>query len=277
MRVPPPGDIRNVLAALADTEPLIERVLQYRFTNGEGLAGHALGNLLLAALTELTGDFHTAVKELSRVLAVRGQVLPASRENILLVAEMTDGSVVYGEANIAKSNKRIGRLSLRPARPKPLMEVLAALRSAEMVVVGPGSLYTSLLPNLLVDGVADVLRASMATKIYVCNIMTQPGETTGYTASQHVRAIYRHVPDLRFDIVIVNTGLSKKVAKEQICQRQLVALDIKELSQLCCRVLAEDLVSPEHPLRHDADKLGELIFGLVKKTKKGRLYPSKAL
>ncbi|MEW9032291.1 MAG: gluconeogenesis factor YvcK family protein, partial [Planifilum fimeticola] len=172
MQMPPPGDVRNVLIALADTEPLLEQVLQHRFTNGDGLAGHALGNLMLAALKEITGDFTQAIEEMSRVLAVRGQVLPASSQDVVLLAEMTDGTIIRGESQIPKSGKKIRRVFLHPPQPAPHDDALDAIARADAIVIGPGSLYTSILPNLLVRGMAEAIRASSADKFYICNVMT---------------------------------------------------------------------------------------------------------
>ncbi|GMA50254.1 hypothetical protein GCM10025857_16110 [Alicyclobacillus contaminans] len=176
--MPPPGDIRNCLVALADTEPLLERLLQFRFPAGEGLAGHSFGNLFLAAMTHIMGDFESAIRETSRVLAVRGRVLPAVQEDVILRAIFEDGTVVEGESNIPELHKRIERVELVPGDVEPLPEVLEAIRGADAIVVGPGSLYTSILPNLLVPGIAEAVAESTAKKIFVCNVMTQPGRPT---------------------------------------------------------------------------------------------------
>ncbi|MGI6188003.1 MAG: gluconeogenesis factor YvcK family protein, partial [Brevibacillus sp.] len=168
MDMPPPGDIRNVLTALADTEPLMEKVMQYRFSTGTGLAGHNLGNLLLAAMNEITGDFVTAVKKLSGVLAVRGDVLPASTQSIRLLAEMEDGSIVVGESQIPLTGKRIKRVFLDPEDAVPLSEALLAIEEADAILIGPGSLYTSILPNLLVRGLFDAVKRSPSPKLYIC-------------------------------------------------------------------------------------------------------------
>ena len=202
----PPGDIRNVLTALADTEPLMEKVMQYRFSTGTGLAGHNLGNLLLAAMNEITGDFVTAVKTLSGVLAVRGDVLPASTQSIRLKAEMTDGSLVVGESQIPLTGKEIKRVFLDPEDAVPLSEALLAIAEADAILIGPGSLYTSILPNLLVRGLFAAIKRSPAPKIYICNVMTQPGETDGFTASRHVNVMYEHVNEPFLDTIIVNSA-----------------------------------------------------------------------
>lgn len=177
LQMPPPGDIRNVLTALADVEPLLSDILKYRFKNGSGLAGHSLGNLILAAMTDLHGDFVTAVKEMSRVFVVRGQVLPAAGEAVILHAEMEDGSIVTGESKIPEAGRRIKRIFLEPEHVEPLPEALEAIQQADAILIGPGSLYTSILPNLLVPKLAEAIVSSEAIKMFVCNVMTQPGET----------------------------------------------------------------------------------------------------
>ena len=202
----PPGDIRNCLIALATTEPLLEQLFQYRFNTDSQLDGHSFGNLFIAAMSEITGDFEAAVKESSKVLAVRGRVLPVTLDNIGLGAELVDGRVVYGESNITADPVAIKKVHILPADVTPLPEALLALQEADAIVLGPGSLYTSVIPNLLVPGIAQAIADSNATKIYACNVMTQPGETTGYTASDHLRAILQHTTPELVDYVLVNTA-----------------------------------------------------------------------
>lgn len=209
LQMPPPGDIRNVMVALADTEPLLEQVLQYRFQNGNGLAGHNLGNLMIAALKDITGDFNHAIQYMSGVLAVRGQVLPSTGEEVNLCAVMEDGSVVEGESRIPQAGGKIRRVFLKPEVAHPLPEALQAIEAADGIIIGPGSLYTSILPNLLVKGMADAIRQSKAKKIYICNVMTQAGETDHYTAADHVTAIQDHVGEDFFDVVIVNKEIPR--------------------------------------------------------------------
>lgn len=206
LQMPPPGDIRNVLTALADVEPLLSDILKYRFKDGSGLAGHSLGNLILAAMTDLHGDFVTAVKEMSRVFAVRGQVLPAAGEAVILHAEMEDGTIVTGESKIPEAGLRIKRIFLEPEYVEPLPEALEAIEQADAILIGPGSLYTSILPNLLVPKLAEAVVVSDAIKMFVCNVMTQPGETDNYTVGDHLQAIYDHIGLHLFDYVIVNDG-----------------------------------------------------------------------
>lgn len=178
LQMPPPGDIRNVLTALADVEPVMSDMLKYRFGAGSGLSGHSLGNLILAAMTDISGDFVTAVRELSRVFAVRGRVLPAAEEGVVLSAEMEDGTVITGESKIPEAGGRIKRVFLEPTHVEPLPEAVEAINEADAILIGPGSLYTSILPNLLVPKLAEAVVKSDAIKIFVCNVMTQPGKPT---------------------------------------------------------------------------------------------------
>lgn len=201
----PPGDVRNCLAAVAPENSPFRQLLQHRFSDCEGgdLDGHAVGNLMLTALAQITGDFATAVEQLGGMMGLRGRVLPTTRENVRLRAEMETGQILDGEMQIIGRDSRIRRLSLNPS-PRPLPEVLRALINADGIVVGPGSLYTSLLPNLLVEGVASTLSGVDAVRIYIANLMTEPGETDGYTLDDHLRAIRMHAGHDLFDYVVVN-------------------------------------------------------------------------
>lgn len=265
MGMPPPGDIRNVLVAMADTEPILEKVLQYRFQNGNGLAGHNLGNLFLAALQDITGDFTHAIQEASQVLAVRGRVLPSTAQEVTLRAEMTDGTSVKGESRIPLAGKRIRRVFLEPGDVRPLPEALEAIAEADVVVIGPGSLYTSILPNLLVEGLAAAIRAAKARTVYICNVMTQPGETDGYTAFDHLEAIHRHVGDHLIDTIIINNETPPSAILQQYAEEgaAMVQPDIGRLQVAGCEVLAENLLQYRSVLRHDADRLSELILELT--------------
>lgn len=266
LQMPPPGDIRNVLIALADTEPLLEKVFQHRFQNGEGLAGHTLGNLMIAAMQQITGDFTTAIKELSRVLAIRGKVFPASEQDVVLLAEMMDGTIVKGESQIPHAGKRIRRVFLHPPKPKPQEEVIQAIREADGIVVGPGSLYTSIIPNLLVKGMADEIRKSHACKIYICNIMTQHGETEGYTASNHIKAIYDHVGPRLFDFTLVNNEVPPSFLKERYANKKqsMVLPDLEAISAIGCHPISENLLLYRSMLRHDAYLISKHILRLVR-------------
>ncbi|BFH65788.1 gluconeogenesis morphogenetic factor [Paenibacillus azoreducens] len=265
LQMPPPGDIRNVLTALADVEPLLSEMLRYRFSNGSGLAGHSLGNLILAAMTDISGDFVTAVRELSRVFAVRGRVLPAADEAVVLSAEMMDGTIVTGESKIPEAGGRIKRVFLEPAAVEPLPEAVAAIDEADAILIGPGSLYTSILPNLLVPKLAEAVMASEAIKIFVCNVMTQPGETDGYTVSDHLQAIYDHIGKHLFDYVIVNSGDIPPQVQDKYAEKgaKPVELDYDEVTNLGYKIIADTLVLFRTYLRHDAEKLSQHIYQLV--------------
>src|SRR4051794_37104304 len=208
----PPGDIRNCIVALSEDSSLLSRLFRHRFRGDGGLGGHSFGNLFLAALTEVTGDFTEAVRLSSEVLASKGHIYPATISDVRLVAELADGSVVRGETQISASRTPISQLRLEPEQCLPLPQAVRALRSADVITVGPGSLYTSILPNLLVSQVARVIGESSATKIYVCNLMTQPGETDGYTARQHLETVRKFAPEIQFDFVVVN---DRRISKTQ--------------------------------------------------------------
>jgi len=188
----PPGDIRNCMLALCADETLLTRLFNYRFAEGRGLKGHSFGNLFLTAMTHLTGDFSHAVRLSSEVLAVTGKIYPSTRANVSLEALLADGTRVSGETRISRTTSRIERVSLRPRRARPLTETLDAIQNADLITLGPGSLYTSVIPNLLVDGIPQAIASSPATKVYFMNLMTQPGETTGYNASDHLQALRDH-------------------------------------------------------------------------------------
>ncbi|WP_422659228.1 gluconeogenesis factor YvcK family protein [Paenibacillus sp. EC2-1] len=265
LQMPPPGDIRNVLTALADVEPLLSDILKYRFSTGSGLAGHSLGNLILAAMTDMHGDFVTAVKEMSRVFVVRGQVLPAAGEAVILHAEMEDGSIVTGESKIPEAGRRIKRIFLEPKNVEPLPEALEAIQQADAILIGPGSLYTSILPNLLVPKLAEAIVASDAIKMFVCNVMTQPGETDNYTVSDHLQAVYDHIGLHLFDYVIVNDGEIPSQVQDKYAEKgsKPVLLDRDEVESRGYKLIADKLVLFRTYLRHDADKLSNHIFQLV--------------
>jgi uncharacterized cofD-like protein len=265
LQIPPPGDIRNVLTALADTEPLLAEVLKYRFNSGTGLAGHSLGNLILAAMTDITGDFVTGITELSRIFAVRGRVLPAANQSIVLKAEMEDGSIVIGESTIPKSGLAIRKVFLEPADVEALPEAVQALREADAILIGPGSLYTSILPNLIVPKLAEAIIQSDAVKLFVCNVMTQPGETDNYSVSDHLGAIHAHIGHNLFDYVIVNDGEIPPQVQSLYAEKGSTAvhLDLEEVTRRGYKVIADTLVLFRTYLRHDAAKLSDHIYHLV--------------
>lgn len=261
----PPGDLRNCLVALADTEPLMEKLFQHRFGGSGELAGHSFGNLYIAAMTEIVGDVELALKESSKVLAVRGQVLPSSTEPVLLLAEMTDGTVVQGESQIPLSGKRIKRVAITPADVRPVKGAIEAIREADACILGPGSLYTSVIPNLLVKGVADMLRESDAVKIYICNVMTQPGETDGYTASDHIKAIIDHAGPGSIDMAIVNVQEVAPELREFYAQRgaQPVVPDLDRIEAMGVKVVKANLISETNLVRHDPARLSRTIMSMV--------------
>ena len=261
----PPGDLRNCLVALADTEPLMEKLFQYRFEGGSALAGHSFGNLFLAAMHEVTGDMETALREASKVLAVKGRVFPASNAHVRLDALMEDGTVVEGESHIPEAHKRISRVRLFPEHAPAAESALEAIRTADAVILGPGSLYTSIVPNLLVDGIADTLRKSRAVKIYICNVMTQPGETDGYTASMHVKAILEHAGKGVVDYVLVNSSSIPKSMLDSYAANGSypVELDREELNRLGVGFVHADIMSDTDPGHHDPKKLMEAVMRMV--------------
>src|SRR5260370_1079202 len=202
----PPGDIRNCMVALSEDEALLSRLFQYRFQNGVGLKGHSFGNLFLTALTHVTGDFHAAVKVSSEVLRIAGSIYPATAKNIVLEATLENGVRVTGETKISKSRARIAKIRLRPGRCRPVPDALQAIARADLITLGPGSLFTSVIPNLLVDGIPEAIRRSPAVKAYFVNLMWQPGETMKFRASDHIRATYAHPLDRLLDSALVTPG-----------------------------------------------------------------------
>lgn len=268
--IPPPGDLRNVMVALATSEPLLRKVLQHRFSQGEGLAGHSLGNLILAALTEITGDFVTAVKEMSRVLSIRGRVLPAAGESVVLSASLEDGTYVLGESNIPLMtklrNSRIDHVRIIPEDVPALEEAVEAIREADAIVIGPGSLYTSIIPNILVTDIARALRESTVKKILICNVMTQPGETDGFSVADHLKAVRTHLPGLTIDVVLANDGYipPETIATYAAEGAEPVTLDADEVEAAGARLVTDSLVYMEQYLRHDAIRLSEWIVRIIR-------------
>ena len=267
----PPGDIRNCLVALADKESLMEELFQHRFSIGAGLNGLSIGNLLIAAMTQIVGDFEAAVRQMSKVLAIRGHVLPATLDHCRLCAELEDGSLVEGESEIPRAGKRIKRVYLKPGHCEPLPEALGAIADADLVVLGPGSLYTSVIPNLLVRGMADAIAKSPAATVYVCNIMTQPGETEKYKASEHIRAIHEHAGSGLIDYAILNGGEIPKTLQQKYKKDGAVPVrpDIKEIEKMHVKPVKRDLVFETDVVRHDPEKLSESIMKLIADIKQG--------
>ncbi|MDX2085121.1 MAG: YvcK family protein [Candidatus Melainabacteria bacterium] len=268
----PPGDIRNCIAALADEEKLITELFQYRFRSGSGLEGHSFGNLFLTAMCRITGDMMTAIKESSKVLNIRGRVLPSSLDNIQLVADMEDGSEVRGESNIPEARGKIVRLRCEPEHPKPLDGVVEAIEEAELIVLGPGSLYTSVVPNLLITEITAAIARSQAPKIYIANMMTQPGETDGLSVSQHLEAILAHC-DFQpvLDCVFVNQGLPEELlAKYLKANCTPVHLDLEACHHLGITVVQRSLVDTNdtNTIRHHPKKLARAVIMWFKRQRK---------
>ncbi|HEX2923931.1 MAG TPA: gluconeogenesis factor YvcK family protein, partial [Chloroflexota bacterium] len=256
----PPGDFRNCIVALADAEPLMTKLFQYRFSEGSGLDGHSFGNLFIVAMSGITGNFEQAIRESSRVLAVRGQILPSTLENLTLCAELVDEARVEGESKISESSKAIKRVYLQPEHPAAYPEAIRALLDADMIVVGPGSLYTSVLPNLLVEDLSRALVASRALKVYVCNVATQRGETDNFQVRDHIRALLHHLPENPFHFVLANDRLGAELpAHWRVSQ---VALEEEAEAIEGTEVVQADVIDPQNPLRHDPKKLAQALMRL---------------
>lgn len=271
----PPGDIRNCIAALADDDKIITELFKYRFTSGNNLEGHSFGNLFLTALREVMGgDFIKAVKAASSILRSRGLVLPSSPEPMKIIAELSDGKIVEGESSIPLAKGRIKRIFSEQEKPKAQEEAIEAILNSELIIYGPGSLYTSIIPNLLIPDIVSAIKKSNAHKVYVCNIMTQPGETTGYTVSDHILALLQHTnyPNL-IDVVIANDRhpellLEKYKEKEQ----EPVLIDADKVQKLGTRLVARNLIKEEDLVRHNPKLLARAIILWHKRWQK---YPVK--
>jgi uncharacterized cofD-like protein len=249
----PPGDFRNCLVALAEAEPLMDQLFQYRFGEGSDLKGHSFGNLFIVAMGGITGNFEEAIREASRVLAVRGQIMPSTLENVTLCAELTGGTHVVGESQISAANRPIERVYLQPDRPAAFPDAVRAILEADIVVIGPGSLYTSILPNLLVDGIAKAVASTQALRLYVCNVATEPGETDEFRASDHVQALLKQLRGTPLDVVLANNN--QGVALKPESKVQHVAADVDRINKLGIEVALFDVVDPNNALRHSPERL----------------------
>lgn len=266
----PPGDIRNCMIALSEDSSLLSRLFRYRFRGDGELGGHSFGNLFLAALTEVTGDFTEAVRLSSEVLASKGHIFPATISDVHLAAELEDGSIVHGETQISASRSPIRRLRLEPEHCLPLPQVLKAIRAADIITLGPGSLYTSLLPNLLVAQVACVIGESRATKIFVSNLMTQPGETDGYTARQHLEKVKEYAPEIHFDFIVVNNKRISKLQTELYAAEDAYQIGIDDnaidaATDSATEIVHADLLEEGEKVRHDAVKLARVVMSCREK------------
>ena len=275
MNIPSPGDIRNVIAALSDVEPYLEKMFQYRFDSGE-VKGHPVGNLMIAAMTDIHGDFSTAVKVMSRILNVRGTVLPTTNDIATLNAVLSTGEIIRGESSITEAGGVIDHVYITPSRVKPNEDVLRAIEQADYIIMGPGSLYTSIIPNLVISKVSEKIRESNAKKIYVCNVMTQHGETDNYSVSDHVVAINKHVEENIFDLVIANSrefddSILSKYHKEK---QEPVKIDQEKIKELGIKLIKNNDVGivDNNTIRHNADKVSELIYDYIIDDKPTMIY-----
>jgi uncharacterized cofD-like protein len=262
----PPGDIRNCLVALADAPALMRKLFQFRFGTSSEFSGHSFGNLFITVMTQLTGDFDKAIKESSKVLAIRGQVIPSTLNNVVLVARHKDGSITEGEASIPQAKRPIQKVWLKPEGSQATSESLQAIREAAIIVLGPGSLYTSIIPNLLVKDICEAIVASDAVKVYVCNIMTQPGETDGHTASDHLKVLINHTHPKIVDYCLVNSGSISQELRQRYKQdgSYPVVADTSKIRNMGYRVIEENVITVfDSFIRHDPIKLSHIILGLI--------------
>jgi uncharacterized cofD-like protein len=260
----PPGDLRNCMVALSEDEMLISRLFRHRFRSGEGLEGHSFGNLFVAALAEITGDFAQAIKLSCQVLATRGHIYPVTVSDVRLSARMEDGSIVNGETRITASKSRIVQLILEPADAPPLPETLDALNRADLITVGPGSLYTSLITNLLVKGIPEALAASRATRVFVCNLMTQANESLNLTASEHIERIFEHSGGPIFDYALVNTAPVSEELRVRYAIEGAVPIeaDIERIERLGVRAITGNFAAEGDVLRHATDRVADTLLNL---------------
>ncbi|HLJ90708.1 MAG TPA: YvcK family protein [Candidatus Angelobacter sp.] len=277
LNILPPGDIRNCLVAVSEDENLISKLFQHRFSGTGDLEGHSFGNLFLAALTALTGDFAEAVKRASEILATRGHILPATSSDVRLEAIMDDGSHVRGETNITASEKRVVELRLVPADAKPLAQTLEAIAEADVITIGPGSLFTSLIPSILVQKMPEAIAASRAVRIFICNLMTEANESLNMTASDHIKAIYAHAGRPIFDYALVNAAPVSAHMKERYAEEEAkqVECDSEEIEALGVTCITGNFVEEQHFARHATDRLcQELLKLAAAHNRSSRILPS---
>jgi len=275
----PPGDIRNCMVALSEDSLLLSKLFQHRFRGKGELGGHNFGNLFLAALSEITGDFAEAVRLSSEILASKGHIYPATVSDVRLAAELFDGSIVLGETNISKVGNSIKRLRLEPENCQPMPETLAAIADADVITIGPGSLFTSLLPPILVEGVAEAIGESSAVKMFICNLMTQPGETDGFTAKKHLEIVEEYAPNIGFDYVIVN---NRRISDEQMERyaeegaKQIGLSDsISPETVEGVEVVYGNLLDGDEKVRHHPDKLAQVVLLCAMQSQKSSVVSSK--
>ncbi len=267
----PPGDIRNCMTALSQDEHLLAQLFRYRFSSGRGLKGHSFGNLFLTAMHQITGDFVHAVRCSSEILAIRGRIFPATDQSVTLEAVLADGGIIRGETKIGRSRQPISEVRLQPADCRPLPEALEAIRNADLITLGPGSLYTSVVPNLLVSGIADAIARSSAMKVYFVNLMWQPGETMHYTASQHVETIHRHAGRDFIDCVVANGANIPATVKRRYGRVRVrpVENDFEKLAELGVKVVTAEVVSitSENKVRHSPEVLADVVIDLASRSR----------
>ena len=266
-----PGDIRNCLVALAADETMMRELFQYRFKQETEFSGHSFGNLFLTAMTQVTGDFEKAIKESSKVLSIRGRVLPSTLDKVTLVAEHKDGRVTEGEAQIPKAGSPIAKIFIKPQDASAAPDAVKAIREAELIILGPGSLYTSIIPNLLIKDIRDAVVESQVSKIYVCNIMTQPGETDRFKASDHIKELVTHTHPKIVDACVVNIGRISTAMLEKYSKEDSIPVeaDSQTIKDFGYGVIEDDLVSATDLVRHDANKLARIIANLLNLEKRG--------
>jgi uncharacterized cofD-like protein len=261
----PPGDIRNCMVALSEDEALLSKLFQFRFSSGRGLKGHSFGNLFLTAMTHLTGDFNQAVRFSAEVLAVLGHIYPSTAANVVIEATLANGRKVAGESRISRSRSRIEKIEIHPRRPKPLEETLDAIEKADLITLGPGSLFTSVIPNLLVEGIPSAIRRSRAVKVYFVNLMWQPGETTDFRASDHIRALHQHARGKLLDYAVINmrpipSAMKKRYARERALP---VENDIDAIFKMGIKVVAAKLAELSDKVRHDPTATAAVVMKLA--------------
>jgi uncharacterized cofD-like protein len=266
----PPGDVRNCLVAVSEDENLISQLFQYRFSSSGQLEGHSFGNLFLAAMTAMTGDFAAAVKKASEILATRGHILPATSANVELEALMDDGSRVQGETRINASEKRIVELTMVPPGPEPLAETLQAIAAADIITLGPGSLFTSLVPNLLVRGIPEAIARARAVKVFVCNLMTEANESLNMSASEHLRAIYAHTPEKIFDYALVNSAPASPEMQRRYAEERAepVECDAAAIEAMGVQCIAGNFIEEDHVARHATDRICRELLRLAQEARK---------
>jgi uncharacterized cofD-like protein len=271
----PPGDIRNCMVALSEDSALLSRLFQYRFANGRGLKGHSFGNLFLMALTQITGDFPDAVRTSSEVLKIAGRIYPATATDVVLEATLANGASVVGETRISRSRSRIRTIRLIPRRVAPLDATLEAIAQADVITLGPGSLFTSVIPNLLVRGIPRAIRDSKALKAYFVNLMSQPGETTDFRASDHIRAIHRHAHGKLLDYAVVNVRPIRAALKKRYARQAALPVenDVAMLCKLGVKVIAGNLASNSELVRHDPAATAAVVLGLAQEGRRRRTEP----